>query len=321
MTHTDMRTDHPILRRLPTFLRPYVLLARLDRPVGIWLLLLPGWWSLTLAGAFPARWDLFALFGAGAVVMRAAGCVINDLWDRDVDRRIERTRLRPLAAGDISVRAALCFLAALLLVGFLILLQMNGTTIFLGFLSLPLIVIYPLMKRWTWWPQAFLGLTFNFGALMGWSAATGTLALPAFLLYVSGIFWTLGYDTVYAHQDRADDLIAGIKSTALKLGAYSKVWVMIFYALAWCFLAAAGMIMSEPGAPIVLLPAALHLIRQVYIWRPDDAENSLWIFRTNPLCGLLVLAGLGLIAAKAPEPLFRNYQNRQIDRSAFSEIR
>lgn len=291
--HTDIKMEGWIGRYSPAFLRPYILLMRLDRPIGIWLLLLSGWWAIVLsAGGIAAmtgrEWGIFALFGVGAVVMRGAGCVINDLWDRDLDRQVERTRLRPLAYGAVSPRGAMVFLAGLLCCGLLILLQMNFVTVLLGFISVPLIVAYPLMKRVTWWPQAFLGLTFNFGALMGWSAVTGVVELPALLLYCGGIFWTLGYDTIYAHQDREDDMLAGIKSTALRLGARSKMWVTGFYAAAWiCFALAAG-----ASGFLFLIPAGLHLFWQITTWNPDGAESSLKIFRSNRDFGLLVLTSL-----------------------------
>src|SRR5262245_15792348 len=195
MNHTDIRPESWIFV-LPVPARPYAVLARLDRPVGWWLLLLPGWWAILLAGggAFQlnmADWHVFTLFFIGAVVMRAAGCVVNDLWDRRLDQKVERTQLRPLASGEVSVKQAMIFLAVLLLIGFVILLQMNFVTILLGILTLPLILIYPVTKRITWWPQLVLGLTFNFGALMGWSAVTGAVGSSALFLYIGGVFWTL----------------------------------------------------------------------------------------------------------------------------------
>lgn len=269
-------------------MHPYALLARLDRPVGIWLLLLPGWQALALAGG---GIGLFILFGIGAVIMRAAGCVINDLWDRDLDRQVERTKLRPLASGALSKRQAAAFLLALLAVGLLILLQLNRATVFLGFLSMPLIAAYPLMKRITWWPQLFLGIVFNFGAPMGWSAVTDTLALPALLLYVGGVFWTLGYDTIYAHQDREDDLRVGVKSTAIFFGQKSRMWIAGFYLTAWLFFLSA---LLAAGAGFfsffILSVAGLHPIRQIWTWDADDPASSLKIFRSNRDFGLLVLA-------------------------------
>jgi 4-hydroxybenzoate polyprenyltransferase len=291
--HTDIKREGWIEKVLPPVLRPYAALARLDRPIGIWLLLLPGWWAILLASNKPTRmdgevWEFLVLFGIGAVVMRAAGCVVNDLWDRDLDKKVGRTSLRPLASGEVTVRQAAVFLAALLFAGFVILLQFNTLTILLGVLSLPLIAIYPLMKRFTWWPQLFLGLVFNFGALMGWSAVTGTIELPALLLYAGGIFWTLAYDSIYAHQDKEDDALAGIKSTALLFGKKSRTYVAAFFCIAYVLLFTASQ-------SLFLIPAALHLTWQLYAWKPDDAASSLRIFKSNRDFGILVLLGLAAI--------------------------
>ena len=296
--HTDIKPDQ-WTQKLPAGIRPYAVLARIDRPIGIWLLLLPGWWAIMLAagGAWVMNardWGIFALFGLGAVIMRAAGCIINDLWDRGLDVQVERTRARPLASGEISPQRAFVFLGVLLCGGLLILLQMNFITILLGILSLPLIVLYPLMKRWTWWPQAFLGLTFNFGALMGWSAITGSVGLPALFLYMGGIFWTLGYDTVYAHQDKEDDALAGIKSTALKFGDASKKYVTGFYAASWVFIALSALMAGGILSAVFLLPAGAHLLMQIQKWNVNDPASSLQIFKSNRSFGLLVLAGLAL---------------------------
>lgn len=276
-------------------MHPYATLARLDRPIGIWLLLLPGWWGIVLAsgGLFHMglkSWTLIVLFGIGAIIMRAAGCVINDLWDRDLDKQVERTKSRPLAAGTLNEKQAMVFLAGLLTVGLLILLTMNWTTIILGVLSIPLIVAYPYMKRITWWPQAFLGITFNFGALMGYSAVTGTLGFSALLLYAAGICWTLGYDTIYAHQDREDDAMAGIKSTARLFGEDSPRWVKSFYDLCAGFLVFAVLLQgSGLWGAIAILMACSHLLWQMTEWQPQDPASSLLIFRANRDFGLLVL--------------------------------
>lgn len=298
MSHTDLQQDGWV-SRIPERTRPYVLLARLDRPVGVWLLLLPGWWSIALAGGGLAGmtaqdWALMAKFALGAVVMRAAGCVINDLWDRDLDRRVERTKTRPLANGTVTVPQALVFLAALLLAGLSILLSIpSPAALWLGFAVLPLIGAYPLMKRVTWLPQLFLGITFNFGALMGWAAVTGRVDLPALLLYGAGIFWTLGYDTVYAHQDREDDALAGIKSTALKFGAASRKWVAGFYAAGMSLLAAAGASAGEEWSFFAFLALpALHFLWQIMAWDMADPASSLRIFRSNRDFGMLVLTAL-----------------------------
>jgi len=232
-----------------------------------------------------------AAFLIGAIVMRGAGCVVNDLWDRDLDKMVERTRERPLASGAVSMRQAFIFLLLLLMIGATILFSMNGMTIILGLISLTLIVLYPFMKRITYWPQLFLGLTFNFGALMGWTAVAGSLSLAPVLLYIGGIFWTIGYDTIYAHQDKEDDALAGIKSTALKFGDRAKIWVSGFYGAAFvCF---AVSVLSAVGVNILsvaalFLPAA-HLIWQIVIWQPQGQENSLKIFKSNRVFGWLFL--------------------------------
>lgn len=295
MTHTDINTKGWIAR-LPAAFRPYALLMRLDRPIGTWLLLLPGWWAIALSagGGFSLnRHDLvlLALFGIGALVMRGAGCVVNDLWDRRLDRLVERTKTRPLASGAVSARRAVLFLFFLLSVGFLILIQLGLTAILLGVLSLGFVAAYPAMKRITWWPQAFLGLTFNFGALIGWAAVTGVVGLPALLLYASGFFWTLGYDTIYAHQDMEDDVQAGIKSTALRLGTRSKIWIARFYCLAWLLLVL-SFVTAGAGLPalLVLGAAGWHFRWQLKNWRTEDPSSALSIFRSNRDFGLLVFA-------------------------------
>lgn len=287
----DLRADSLIFKYVPERFWPYVYLGRMDRPIGVWLLLLPGWWSIFLASdglSFRAVW-MFLMFAVGAIAMRAAGCVINDIWDRDLDKKVERTAVRPLAAEDLSLLQAVKFLGVLLFVGFLVLIQTNAVTIVLGILSLPLIIAYPAMKRITWWPQAFLGLTFNFGVLMGWAAMSESLAPSALLLYVGGFFWTMGYDTIYAHQDKEDDIMAGIKSTALKFGDASKHWVIGFYACTFLFFVWA---FSSQGwfLPLFLIPAGLHLVWQMREWQPDDAQSALKVFKSNRDFGLLVFA-------------------------------
>lgn len=300
-THTDIKSDHWINRlieRLPKGLRPYVYLMRLDRPVGVWLLLLPSWWGIVLAagglgGMDAQRWGVFALFGLGAVIMRGAGCVMNDVWDRELDAKVTRTRTRPLAAGDLSVAQALRFLLMLLLAGLFILLQFNMLTIALGFLVLPLIALYPLMKRITFWPQAFLGVVFNFGVLMGWSAVSGEITLLTLGLYVSGILWTLGYDTVYAHQDKEDDALAGIKSTALKFGDKAHKWVSLFYVLSFAALATVyDDLTTKEYLNLCLIPAGLHFFWQLKTWNVKSPQSSLNIFKSNTLYGALVLIAI-----------------------------
>ena len=297
-THTDIKRLPWIEERLPEKLRPFAYLARLDRPIGIWLLLLPGWWGVLLGsgglfGMSLYSWFLIGLFGIGAVLMRAAGCVINDLWDRDLDKQVERTKNRPLAAGTVSRSQAMCLLAGLLSISLVILLTMNRLTIVLGVLTIPLIVAYPLMKRVTWWPQAFLGITFNFGALMGYTAITGTLSFSCVFLYLAGICWTLGYDTIYAHQDKEDDALAGMKSTALLFGENSPKWVKRFYELTALFLVLAVLISSGSlWTSLLILAACSHLLWQITEWKSEDPASSLHIFRSNRDFGLLILLAL-----------------------------
>jgi 4-hydroxybenzoate polyprenyltransferase len=247
---------------------------------------------MALASPWPDPW-LLALFAIGAVAMRGAGCVINDLVDRDLDARVERTRQRPLASGRLGVPQALAFLALQLLVGLLVLLSFDGFTIVLALAVMPLVLVYPLMKRITWWPQACLGLTFNWGALVGWSAVTGGLALPALALYAAGFFWTLGYDTIYAHQDKADDALVGIRSSARRLGDATVPWLWAFYAITLALLALAA---ALNGASLLfypaLIPAALHLAWQIRTLDIDDPASCLRRFRSNRELGLLVFAAI-----------------------------
>ena len=296
---TDIPTDSWIDRWAPSGWHPYLRLMRLDRPIGTWLLLLPCWWSLALAPR-PGGFDwhdlwLAALFAVGAVVMRGAGCTINDLWDRDIDARVARTRTRPLASGAVTPRQALLFLAAQLSVGLFILLQLNPMTIAVGALALLLVIPYPLMKRITYWPQLFLGLTFNWGTLVGWTAVTGSLDWPAAALYIGGVFWTLGYDTIYAHLDKADDVKVGVKSTALRLGAASRLWVGAFYGLSVLAIAVAGLwagLAAWVFGPLLVLASA-HVLWQGIGWRPDDPADCLVRFQSNRQFGIYVLLAIG----------------------------
>ena len=270
---------------------------RLDRLIGAWLLLLPCWWSVTLASiGMPDPW-LMGLFVAGALVMRGAGCTYNDIVDRDIDAKVERTSTRPLPSGQVSVRAGAIFLAAQLAVGLAVLLQFNAFAVGLGAASLILVATYPFMKRITYWPQAWLGLTFNWGALMGWAAVYGEVNTTACLLYAGGFFWTLGYDTIYAHQDKEDDVLVGVKSAALVLGNYTKPFVAVVYVLSIVLIAAATLIpfpFSVPAAA-VLGVGGLHLAWQVITLNIDDHANCLRRFRSNRDFGLLVLAALLLM--------------------------
>lgn len=294
MSATDIQNEHFLFKTMPKSWHPYLLLARLDRPIGTWLLLLPCWWSMTLAtgGLFHStkNWLYALLFALGALIMRGAGCVINDLWDRKLDAAVARTQSRPLASGAVTVWQALLFLVSLLLCGLIILLQFRTPTIILAICSLALVITYPLMKRITWWPQLFLGFTFNWGALVGWSAIMDDVSLPALLLYIGGIFWTLSYDTIYAHQDKEDDAVVGIKSTARLFADKSKKWVGGFFILALIFftlakLTAAGF---TPTLGLMALPAA-HAAWQVKKWDMNNNGSSLRMFKANRDFGLLLL--------------------------------
>lgn len=280
----------------PAWTRPYLRLARFDRPIGAWLLLLPCWWSAGLA-AVSAREPVNAwhvvLFFVGAFAMRGAGCTWNDIVDRDLDRRVERTRSRPIPSGQVSVAAAAAFLVLLALVGLAVLVQFNRFAIYAGLASLAVVAVYPFMKRFTHWPQVALGLAFSWGALMGWAAAFGRLDWPALLLYAGSIAWVIGYDTIYAHQDREDDALIGVKSTALLFGERTKPMLAVFYALAVALIALAGW---SAGVGLVvslgLFAFAAHLSWQ--IWRLDiaDPANCLAVFKSNRDAGLILFAAL-----------------------------
>jgi 4-hydroxybenzoate polyprenyltransferase len=301
---SDIRGETWLQRATPKAWHPYIVLARLDRPIGTWLLLLPCWWSLAMAAAaepaaaepaYPRLAWLAFLFALGALVMRAAGCTINDFLDRDFDAKVARTAGRPIPSGAVSPRQALIFLAVLLAVGLVILLQLTPTAIWLGIASLALVFPYPLMKRITYWPQLWLGLTFNWGALMGWAALRDGIGLPAVFLYLGGIAWTLAYDTIYAHQDKEDDALIGVKSSALKLGAATKPWLRVFFAAALAGFAAAGWA-AGLGALYVaaLLPLAVHFAWQVRSLDMDDPKNCLVRFKSNRDSGFLLLLAIVL---------------------------
>ncbi len=270
---------------------------RLDRPIGAWLLLLPCWWSVTLGSIGNPDPYLMLLFLVGAIAMRGAGCTYNDIVDRDIDGKVERTSTRPLPSGQISVLGATVFLAAQLALGLFVLLQLNPFAIKLGIASLALVATYPFMKRITYWPQAWLGLTFNWGALMGWAAVYGELNFTALLLYAAGFFWTLGYDTIYAHQDKEDDVLAGVKSAALALGKLTKLFVAVVYTICISLIAAATLIpfpFSVPAA-VALTFAAIHLAWQVITLDIDNHANCLQRFRSNRNFGLLVVLAMLLM--------------------------
>lgn len=325
-------------RHAPEGLKPWLKLGRFDRPIGIWLLLIPGWqgialgWSMFDTPRGPLLWLAFA-FALGACLMRAAGCAFNDIVDRDIDAKVARTALRPIPSGSISVRQAWVFVIGCSLTSLLILLTLNLTAVLLGVASLALVAAYPFMKRITWWPQAWLGLTFNWGVLMGFAAATGgyglalwmaeqttgfvitsiyhadswwilqksALLLPALLLYLGAVFWTLGYDTIYALQDIEDDAMVGVKSSARRLGANVRRGVGIFYILTIVLTVAAGAIASlGPLFYIALLPWAAHLFRQARDVRPDNPALALRLFRSNRDAGFILLFAIILGAVSWP---------------------
>ncbi len=282
--------------RMPARVRPYLRLMRLDRPIGTWLLFWPCALGLLLGATEGDRpfsalrdWWLLALFALGSIVMRGAGCTYNDIVDRDFDVRVARTRGRPIPSGAVSVRDAWLFLAAQCLVGLAILLQLNLFAIALGAASLLLVAAYPFMKRITWWPQAWLGLTFNWGALLGFAAATGTIDLGDAMLYAGLFFWTLGYDTIYAHQDTQDDALIGVKSTARLFGGASPRWILGFYAAAFTLVLAAGFT-EHAGWPFALLMLATgaHFLWQVRRLDVASPERCLMLFRSNRDAGALM---------------------------------
>ena len=286
-------------RLAPMSCRAFLRLARLDRPVGGWLLLFPCWWGQLLAEGSLGRRSADAfyllLFLIGAFVMRGAGCTYNDIVDRDYDARVARTAARPIASGQVNLLEAQLFLGVLSLVGLLVLIQFNLFTIVLGTSSLLLVALYPFAKRYTDWPQLVLGLTFKWGALVGWSAIAGGLAAAPLTLYVGCVLWTIGYDTIYAHQDKEDDLAVGLRSTALKLGDATQAWLVIFYAGAVLLWSVAGSL-AGAGAPYFV---ALLLVGGQFIWQiatlvPGDAANCLARFRSNQLIGWIVCLGLVL---------------------------
>jgi 4-hydroxybenzoate polyprenyltransferase len=286
----------------PAWSRPYLRLSRLDRPIGSWLLLIPCWWSAALAAvaahaSAPSLLRL-VLFFIGAFAMRGAGCTWNDIVDRDLDKSVERTASRPIPSGQVSVRQAAAFLVLQALVGLAVLLSFNGFTIALGIASLVIVAVYPFMKRITYWPQIVLGLAFSWGALIGWAASFGRLDLPALLLYAGSISWVIGYDTIYAHQDREDDALIGIKSTALLFGPRTKPMLALFYGVAVVLLGAAG---YTAGAGFVfalgLLAFAAHLGWQIARLDIADPDNCLAVFKSDRDAGLILFAGLLLDAA------------------------
>jgi 4-hydroxybenzoate polyprenyltransferase len=280
-----------LIGALPTAWRLYASLMRVDRPIGTWLLYWPCAWSVGLAGV-RGEWALFLWFLLGAFAMRSAGCVYNDIVDKDLDLQVERTRLRPLASGRISVKAALALAIGLSLIGLIVLLQLPRVAQAIALLSIFPVAAYPFMKRITWWPQAWLGLVFSWGALVGWPAVTGEFATPPLLLWLGGIFWVIGYDTLYAIQDIEDDELVGVKSSARALGGRARLGVGICYALAFLgWAAAVWSVRPDWVALLALLPGAVHLGWQVAKANPADGAGALALFRSNRFAGLLLFLG------------------------------
>ena len=295
----DARRDNWVERLLPSAMQPYAQLMRLDRPIGWWLLLLPCWWGLFLAqvsqgGGLPNLWFAF-LFLAGAIVMRGAGCTLNDIVDRNYEGLVARTKDRPIPSGRVSVKQAFVFLSGQCLLGLLILLQFNPYTIVLGSASLLIIAIYPFMKRVTNWPQLVLGLAFNWGALVGWSAVQASLFWPPIMIYLGGVFWTLAYDTIYAHQDKEDDVLIGVKSTALHFGENTKGWLIGFFILALISIDAA---LWLAGASFIAHMgvgfAALHAGWQIKRFEMNNSALCLRLFKSNREFGLIIASFLFL---------------------------
>jgi 4-hydroxybenzoate polyprenyltransferase len=284
-------------RFAPAFARPYLRLARMDRPIGTWLLLFPCWWSLALAEVaeghpYPSLVSL-SLFALGALVMRGAGCAYNDFVDHEYDAKVARTASRPIPSGQVTPDAALVFACVLAFAGFLVLIWFNTYTVVLGIASLGIVAVYPFMKRFTYWPQAVLGLAFNWGALVGWASVKGSLALPPLLLYVGSVLWTIGYDTIYAHQDTEDDLMLGLKSTALTFGERTPAWVGGFYAGALALWVAAGYLAGTHlifffGVALV----GLQMAWQVSSLDIHDPANCLRRFRSNRDVGAAIFLAL-----------------------------
>eukprot|EP00002_Diphylleia_rotans_P041042 TRINITY_DN9884_c0_g1_i1.p1 TRINITY_DN9884_c0_g1~~TRINITY_DN9884_c0_g1_i1.p1 ORF type:complete len:381 (+),score=75.34 TRINITY_DN9884_c0_g1_i1:75-1217(+) len=299
--NNSSQTTTWIDRYMPSPTRPYLKLARLDKPIGTWLLLWPCLWSTAIAtpiGQMPDFY-LMGLFSIGAVVMRGAGCVINDLWDKDIDKQVERTAMRPLASGELSRKQAVAFLASQLSIGLAVLTQLNLYTIILGASSLGLVVVYPAMKRITHWPQAVLGLTFNWGALVGWAAVHGSLDLATVLpMYLAGVAWTIHYDTIYAHQDKVDDVKVGVRSTALLFADKTKSWVSGFSAVAIAGLALSGFEASLAWPYYASLAAAAsHLAWQIQSVDLNNRQDCMAKFVSNRDFGAIVFAGI--LAAKS----------------------
>ncbi|WP_300972840.1 4-hydroxybenzoate octaprenyltransferase [Sphingomonas sp. LHG3406-1] len=280
---------------LPAAVRPYASLMRIDRPIGTWLLFWPCAWSVALAGV-QGQWTLFAWFLLGSFAMRSAGCVYNDLVDRDLDAQVARTRLRPLASGRVSPKAAWALILILCAIGLLVLVQLPLAAQLTAIASVLLVAAYPFMKRITWWPQAWLGLVFSWGALVGWPSVTGSLAEPAIWLWAGTIFWVIGYDTLYAIQDKEDDALVGVRSSARRLGRHAPAGVLVCYLAALLLWGIAlWQVRPEPLALAALLPAGLHLVGQAVRADPDNGDRALALFRSNRFTGLLLALGFAAV--------------------------
>ena len=289
-----------LMRHLPAAWRPYWLLARFDRPIGAWLLFWPGAWAIALAGHAADRWDLILWMGLGAVVMRGAGCVYNDIVDRDLDRRVARTAARPLASGRIGLKAAWTWLGLLCLFGLIVLVQFNLAAAITAVASVGAVAAYPFMKRITWWPQVWLGIVFSWAALVGWPAVADGFEPAMWLLFAGSVFWVIGYDTIYALQDIEDDALAGVKSSARALGRHARGGVGFCYVVAiGCWIAALWQLRPQLLGLAALLPVGFHLVWQVAALRADDAGDALAKFRSNRFAGLLMFLACLVVGATA----------------------
>ncbi|TKT81117.1 4-hydroxybenzoate octaprenyltransferase [Aquamicrobium sp. LC103] len=313
---SDAPSGHWVYRTLSRSMWPYAQLARWDRPIGWWLLMWPCWWSTALAASahaqpgaplaevMPSLWHLL-LFAAGAIAMRGAGCTYNDIADQDIDEKVARTRSRPLPAGKVTRKQAWAFLLLQCLVGLAVLLQFNSFAIAVGIASLVTVAVYPFMKRFTNWPQLFLGFAFSWGALMGWAAHFGSLELAPVLLYLGSILWVIGYDTIYAHQDKEDDALVGVHSTARLFGDRTKQWLIGLYGGALLLFAVAFAKAEVPMPALAgLLAAGVHMARQIRVLDIDDPDQCLKLFKSNSVVGWLIFLGLlggGVWAAISPQ--------------------
>jgi 4-hydroxybenzoate polyprenyltransferase len=285
-----------LIRWLPARARPYALLARFDRPIGWWLLFWPGAWGVLLAGGLTTHWPLILWLLLGSIAMRGAGCVYNDIVDRDLDAQVTRTRSRPLVSGTVSLKAAWMWLVILCLIGLVVLVQLPLLAQIISLASLLPVAAYPFMKRITWWPQAWLGIVFSWAALVGWTAVTNEITMAVLLLYAGSIAWVIGYDTIYAMQDREDDALIGVRSSALRMGSQVRRGVALFYALALALWSAAiWHVRPDPLAIAALLPIAVHFVWQVLTLKTDDGGDALTKFRSNRFAGFLMALACAVV--------------------------